>query len=76
MVELASCLLIPTVVSGWAWCSTDPISWEHANAAISRTLPFVQLGLRCDRLFGIGTDFCTRKQRANSRNNSTMRSCK
>lgn len=54
--------------------STDPVSPEQANAAISRKLPFVWLGLRCDQLSG--TDFCSRKQRTISKANWPMCSCR
>lgn len=46
------------------------------NAAISRRLPFVRMGLRCDQRFGTGTDSCARKQRAISRADLRICSCR
>lgn len=76
MLEFASCLLIHKILAGQAWCSADPVSQDQANVAVSRILPFVQLYLRCDQVFGIGTNFCARKQRAISRADLMICSCR
>lgn len=76
MREAGICFLVVDT-HGSAWLGlVYPVSQEQANAAISRNLPFVQLGLRCDQLFGVGIDFCVRKQRRISRADIEMHSCR